>query len=287
MTVGFRRHEQSNTNWNTLVQDAVAAGKVEARPLIWDRGFADPEGAVRIAPDSASRVQSDFSKTTWKFGTSYDLNDDVMVYASYSEGFNSGGISTIADSLGINQIPFTPETIENTEFGVRGDFLDGTLRVNATYFMTDWVDIQAAFSTVDRATGDPITEVFTANASDGEARGLELELTYFVNDRLQVGANLGFLDTKYVNLKPGAQLTEDTEFGGAPDETYAVMLITTGICLMARSVRAFLETTSVISGVPAFQTSVRMYMVVEVHQQVISGAGMPVRYISPIMPTGE
>jgi outer membrane receptor protein involved in Fe transport len=222
LTVGFRRHEQSNTNWNTLVQDAVAAGKVEARPLIWDRGFADPEGAVRIAPDSTSRIQSDFSKTTWKFGTSYDLNDDVMVYASYSEGFNSGGISTIADSLGINQIPFTPETIENTEFGVRGDFLDGSLRVNATYFMTDWVDIQAAFSTVDRATGDPITEVFTANASDGEARGLELELTYFVNNSLQVGANLGFLDTKYVNLKPGAQLTEDTEFGGAPDETYAV-----------------------------------------------------------------
>ena len=144
------------------------------------------------------------------------------LYASYSEGFNSGGISTIADSLGINQIPFTPETIENTEFGIRGDFLDGTLRVNATYFMTDWVDIQAAFSTVDRATGDPITEVFTANASDGEARGLELEMTYFVNDSLQVGANLGFLDTKYVNLKPGAQLTEDTEFGGAPDETYAV-----------------------------------------------------------------
>ena len=116
-----------------------------------------------------------------------------------------------------------PRLLKHVEFGLRGDFLDGTLRVNATYFMTDWVDIQAAFSTVDRATGDPITEVFTANASDGEARGLELELTYFVNDSLQVGANLGFLDTKYVNLKPGAQLTEDTEFGGAPDETYALL----------------------------------------------------------------
>jgi len=222
VTVGFRRHEQANRNWNTLVQAAVAAGQVEARPAIWDRGFANPEGAVRVDVDPASLIESDFSKTTWKFATSYDINDDVMIYASYTEGFNSGGIDSIADSLGINQIPFSPETIENTEFGIRGDFLDGTLRVNATYFMTDWIDIQAAFSTVDRATGDPITEVFTANASDGEAEGLELEVTYYVNDSLQLGANLGWLDTKYVNLKPGAQLTEETAFGGAPDETYAI-----------------------------------------------------------------
>jgi len=222
VTVGFRRHEQQNKNWNTLVQDAVATGLVEHRPTIWDRGFANPEGAVQVAVDPDSYRPSEFSKTTWKFASSYDINDDVMVYASYTEGFNSGGISTVADSLGINQIPFTPETIENIEFGLRGDFLDGTLRVNATYFMTDWIDIQAGFSTVDRGTGDPITEVFTANASDGEASGLELEMTYFVNDRLQLGANLGWLDTKYVNLKPTAQLTENTEFGGAPDETYAL-----------------------------------------------------------------
>ena len=222
VTVGVRRHEQQNQNWNTLVQDAVAAGQVEARPPIWDKGFANPEGAVQVAVDSSSYIPSAFNKTTWKFATSYNINDDVMVYVSYTEGFNSGGVDTVADSLGIRQIAFQPETIENMEFGLRGDFLDGTLRINATYFMTDWIDIQAAFSTVDRATGDPVTEVFTNNASDGEAKGVELELTYFLNENFQVGANLGFLDTKYVNLKPGAQLTEETEFGGAPDETYAL-----------------------------------------------------------------
>jgi len=221
-TLGFRRHEQDNRNWNTLVQDAVAAGQVEARPEIWDRGFANPQGAVQVAVDPASFIPSSFEKTTWKFATSYDLMDDVMIYASYTEGFNSGGVSTIADSLGIRQIPFSPETIENMEIGLRGDFLDGTLRVNATYFNTDWIDIQAAFSTTDRATGDPVTEVFTANASDGEADGVEVEITYYLNDSWQVGANIGILDTQYVNLKPGAQLTEQTEFGGAPDETYTL-----------------------------------------------------------------
>ena len=67
-----------------------------------------------------------------------------MIYVGYTEGFNSGGLAVYADSLGPVESPYDPETIENTEIGIRSDLADGSLRFNATYFMTDWVDIQLA-----------------------------------------------------------------------------------------------------------------------------------------------
>jgi outer membrane receptor protein involved in Fe transport len=219
VTLGLRRHEQDNFTYQLDVAGAVAAGLVEARPTIWDKGFARPRQAVEAPIDAATLVASSFSKTTYRFATSYDINDSFMIYLNYSEGFNSGGIDTVADSAGVYETQFDPETIENTEIGFKADFLNGRLRLNAAYFNTDWIDIQAAFSVTDRLTGDPVTEVITDNASDGEANGVDLEITYLPTDHLTIGANLGWLDTQYVNIKPGAQLTTETEFGGAPDET--------------------------------------------------------------------
>ena len=68
-------------------------------------------------------------------------------------------------------------------------------------------------------TQQPITEVTTDNAADGSAQGIEVELTYAATERLLLGLNLGTADTKYFNIQPGAQINENTEFGGSPDRT--------------------------------------------------------------------
>ena len=146
-----------------------------------------------------------------RFATSYKFNEDVMVYLNYSEGFNSGGIAAHEDSLGRVVTQFDPETIENFEIGLRADFLDGRLRTNVTLFDTDWLDIQATRSVIDRGTQQPITEVTTDNAADGSAKGIEVELTYVATERLLLGLNLGTSDTKYFNIQPGAQITENTD----------------------------------------------------------------------------
>jgi outer membrane receptor protein involved in Fe transport len=159
-----------------------------------------------------------------RLATSSRLTDADMVYFTYSEGFNSRGIAAHEDSLGRVVTQFDPETIENTEIGLRADFADGRLRTNLTIFDTDWLDIQATRSVIDRGTNQPITEVTTDNAADGSAQGVELELTWAATERLLVGVNYGSSDTKYFNIQPGAQITENTEFGGSPDytmDTYA------------------------------------------------------------------
>jgi len=222
VTLGFRYHDQSNESAALDIANGKLNGTVELRPIIWDTGFANIERAIAgaIIADDGSDDNS-FSKTTMRFVTSYDLNENVMAYFSYSEGFNAGGVSVVEDSLGRRSDPFSPETIENMEVGLRGDFLDGSLRVNATYFNTDWVDIQLAASVIDRGTNLPITETAVGNAAGGTADGLELELTYAATQNLLLGANIGLLDTQYNGIKLGAQITPDTEFAGAPTKSYS------------------------------------------------------------------
>ena len=46
-------------------------------------------------------------------------------------------------------------------------------------------------------TGEEATELVLQNSADGEAEGIELELTWLPTDRMTVNANLGFLDTAF------------------------------------------------------------------------------------------
>ena len=219
VTGGFRNHRQNNQNFNLDIAAGKAAKTTELRPITWDTGFSSIERAINAAPIAKSITEASFSKTTFRFVTSYDVLENAMMYLSYSEGFNSGGIIDTADSLGRVVSQYDPETIENWEVGMRGDFMDSRLRVNATYFRTGWIDIQAAASVIDRATKMPVTETVIQNAANGEASGLELEITYVATDNLLLNANLGWLKTEYTDIKPGAQIKTSTAFGGAPDSS--------------------------------------------------------------------
>lgn len=220
VTLGYRYHDQTNTTFRKDLLAGYAAGTTERRPIPVDTEFRSFERAVSAPIDPTSFQDVNDSKSTIRFATSYDINDDMMVYLGYSEGFNSGGFGQLVDSQGPFVFFYDPETLENTEVGLRSDLADGRVRLNATYFRTDWIDIQLAASVRDRGTGLPITETAITNAAKGLAEGIEIELTYAPTDNLLLGANLGFLDTQYVDIAAGAQITEDTEFGGAPEETY-------------------------------------------------------------------
>ena len=91
--------------------------------------------------------------------------------------------------------------------------------MNATYFETDWIDIQLLATVSDRQTGQELTELVLQNSASAEANGLEVELTFSATDNLRLNANLGWLDTGYTySRSPAVPL--DTEFSAAPDTTY-------------------------------------------------------------------
>jgi len=76
-----------------------------------------------------------------------------MGYIGYSEGFNSGGATGFLDpSDGVFKIsPYKPQTLKNTEIGIRSDLANKHLRLNATLFNTIWDDVQALGPVLDES----------------------------------------------------------------------------------------------------------------------------------------
>lgn len=130
---------------------------------------------------------------TPKVGVDWSYTDDVLFYASYAEGFRSGGFNgrnTSPTDIG----PYDPEYVKQYELGMKGDFLENTLRLNVAVFYSDYEDKQEEIILPDPIQGS-ITVV--QNASDVELAGVESELTWVANENFTLTANVGYLDASY------------------------------------------------------------------------------------------
>ncbi|MFC5345551.1 TonB-dependent receptor [Brevundimonas staleyi] len=140
------------------------------------------------------RGDEDFDAFTPKVSLAYTPNDDVLLYASASRGFKSGGF----DGRATNDFafePFRPEFVWSYEAGAKITGLDGRLIFNAAYFYNDYTDIQ-----VTSFGSDPVTGVFVSlftNAAAATIQGLEFELAARPTDQLSINASLGLLDAQY------------------------------------------------------------------------------------------
>lgn len=145
-----------------------------------------PAALNRTLTFSDRRSFDDFSPS---IGLNWQASEDVLLYATYSEGFKSGTIQS-----GQLTPILDPEEIENFEFGFKGTFLDNRLRVNANAFYYEITDLQ-----LDRTRPEndgSFTTIFE-NAAEAEGSGIELEVTWLPTDNFQIDAYLGLLDTEF------------------------------------------------------------------------------------------
>ncbi len=152
----------------------------------------------------------EFKEFTPKVGINYQLNDQHLLYASYTEGFKSGGWNARAtDPNDFNLIE--SETAKSFELGFKSEFLNNRLRLNGALFHTTYEDfIVTALN--------PVTGGFvTINAAEAEISGLELELVAKPTEALDIYANLGLLDNQYNELGANVLFDIDNEIKRVPD----------------------------------------------------------------------
>lgn len=149
-----------------------------------------------------------FSDTTYMANLSYDINDQIMVYVGFSEGFKSGGFNARNIKPGPEVRVFDPELATTYELGFKADLLDGTMRLNGAIFRTDYEDLQF----VIREDFAPV--VF--NAGEAEITGIELEWTWLPTDALEIVGGLGYLDAEYTDLSPELQASGVTTSNEMP-----------------------------------------------------------------------
>ena len=149
--------------------------------------------------------------TIVRLSLNYNLSDDVMVYGIYSEGYRPATQNRNAGQLAANQsgvyegyvVPAVAvtDTLENIEFGMKGEFLDRTLRLNASFYMTEITDLQ-----VSRFDPSNVAFlVFMENVGDAESNGIDVDFQWAAGSNLLISGAASFLDTEITRLNPQLQ----------------------------------------------------------------------------------
>ncbi|MBA4163240.1 MAG: TonB-dependent receptor [Erythrobacter sp.] len=100
----------------------------------------------------------------FKVNATYKINPDVLVYATWSQGFRPGGINRRGTLP-----PYNPDALDNYEIGWKTRFGDVTF--NGAIYQEKWTDIQLSF-----LGENGLTEI--RNAGIARIQGIESDLTY-------------------------------------------------------------------------------------------------------------
>jgi iron complex outermembrane receptor protein len=151
---------------------------------------------------------------TYRVGIEYQATRDILAYGSISKGFKSGGFNSRSDltlpNLGL--VSYKPESAVAYEAGLRSEWLDRKLRLNATIFTTNYTDIQLRQLTIV----DGIETNLVQNAGRARIRGIELEVAAVPIKRLTLSAAYGHIDARYLDVGHVANLTLDSRFQRTP-----------------------------------------------------------------------
>lgn len=190
---------------------------------LFDPSFVAPSlGEVGDRPfDPALRQTGD--GTLLKVNTSFDVNDDVTIYATLSEGFRIGGSNgggpcpdfdpnatqgncNLApgqqfgpgpnDFAQFDERAFGPDTTRNWELGAKTQWMDGSLILNGAIFLVEWEDPQLSSATVNASI--PIT----INADGAESKGIELSMDWRATDQFRVRATYSHTESELTDDVP-------------------------------------------------------------------------------------
>ncbi|MFQ3206011.1 MAG: iron complex outermembrane receptor protein [Glaciecola sp.] len=210
--------------FGTLDPDELIA--VGEDPAEIDAAIASGQLDVSLLDDSGALTVDD---VIYKASIDWKASSDLLFFATYSEGFRPPVTNRVGGGKATNQqgafdgfrIPVYSETdtLTNYEVGMKGDFFDGVLRVNATAFFSDIEDLQTS-------RFDPTNVsflVFTDNVGDAEIKGVDGDITWLATDNLILDASFSLLDTELTSVNDelagiappvGSELPYSASFSG-------------------------------------------------------------------------
>lgn len=166
------------------------------------------------APDTAST-----DGVIVKLTGEYRPTDNVLLYATYSEGYRPGLLNRPGGAPGANGfvVPFALDTddIQNYEIGWKTELFDNTLRFNGSAFFVQIENLQTTIF-------DPSISnlFFSANAANAETMGIEGDFTWAPDsvEGLTVAGAFSLLDTEITDvLVPTDDVVEGSPLAFAPE----------------------------------------------------------------------
>nr|WP_262690829.1 TonB-dependent receptor [Kordiimonas aestuarii] len=139
----------------------------------------------------------------YKFNLSYTPNEDLLFYATYSEGFRPGGFNRGGGIPSANPnfptvgVTYGTDDVKNYEAGWKMSLADGNVRFNGNVYYIEWSNMQV--SRFDPQNVSILT--FIENAADAEIKGIEGDLIWAATPNLMLFGAFSYNDAKLVGAK--------------------------------------------------------------------------------------
>lgn len=162
---------------------------------------AGPVPPTPIAPTVPFQLGKEWNRLTGRLVGEYRPRDDLMLYASVSKGYKSGGVLIGNPVLFAASNVYDPEDIWAYELGAKSQLFDGRLQANLSGFYNDYEDLQVfilfGFGAI------------VENAAKAEVYGIESEFVAVPVDSLRLDATFAWTNAEYTDFS-----TVDPTFGG-------------------------------------------------------------------------
>lgn len=182
LTAGIRKtwdEIRGSTTWYGVNQDGSVTCQTTYQTV------ANPSGC-----ELKANLKS--NAPTGVLGLDYKPTSNLMLFGKASRGYKAGAFNPFAVRL--STLTVDPEKLTSYELGFKSDSQIGNMpvRLNATYYHSDYSNIQQA--TVDG---------FGAQFVQGKAKidGMEMEATIRPFKRLELGGNLSYTDGRFTESK--------------------------------------------------------------------------------------
>ncbi len=217
ITAGTRYYEQSNNmlgaNMGSFYCKVYGTG--ETGPCTGALyGYGDvtaPYGTNLDEQDPHSDSVSDFKS---RANISWNVTPDVMVYATWSEGFRMGGFNRgfaaflpdpdpanrDAGGNARNQYfrpkQYASDELTNYELGWKTQLLDNRLQINGAVYREEWKNVQTGIFAPQLGLGNLTAGL---NGPEYEVNGIELQFVAQLTDGLTIQGSASYNDSKLVN----------------------------------------------------------------------------------------
>jgi outer membrane receptor protein involved in Fe transport len=197
MTIGGRYTEEEKEGFKVL--NTVSAPEGGPNEIINDPLVAALYKAVFATDTQQSgghlnKEKRDESIFTPLINVQWDVSPDIMLYASASTGFKSGGFDARSNTPA--NFEFEEEEATTYELGGKTWLLDGSLELNFALYRTEYDDLQV--SQFDGAIGFTV-----GNAKETTVQGIEIDGRWAITENLTATYALAFLDHEFDDFRNG------------------------------------------------------------------------------------
>ncbi|PSJ39603.1 TonB-dependent receptor [Allosphingosinicella deserti] len=173
--------------------------------------FGPPINSVQPVVRDA---RDDFDNVSWTGSIAYRPDPDILLYATYAEGWKAGGINRFPGNAASN-LPYKDESSQNYEIGAKTRLFDRRATFNLAFYHID-IRNQQLINVIP--TGGPTPVSVVESAARAHVDGVEAEFVATLSDRLQLRGSASYSRSRFDDFVRVFTAADRTDFSGTPFE---------------------------------------------------------------------